>query len=132
MCHYLQHTSKRQTYDCNTIITDLHLALVEGSLFLHHDQKYHFTCGHIAVECVQLLHQCVFYCIFLCLFVIQKGNIFLCDYKSLEGLQTLVVEGNSMPLTAALCLLYLDTTGTLKPIAIQVMTHLGNKIQWVI
>uniref|UniRef100_A0A8C5AC21 Uncharacterized protein n=1 Tax=Gadus morhua TaxID=8049 RepID=A0A8C5AC21_GADMO len=50
---------------------------------------------------------------------IQKGNLFLCDYKSLEGLQTLVVEGNSMPLTAALCLLYLDTTGTLKPIAIQ-------------
>ncbi|CAL8375447.1 unnamed protein product [Arctogadus glacialis] len=50
---------------------------------------------------------------------IQKGNIFLCDYKSLEGLQTLVVEGKSLPLTAALCLLYLDTAGTLKPIAIQ-------------
>ncbi|XP_030221116.1 arachidonate 15-lipoxygenase B-like [Gadus morhua] len=50
---------------------------------------------------------------------IQKGNLFLCDYKSLEGLQTLVVEGNSLPLTAALCLLYLDTAGTLKPIAIQ-------------
>ncbi|XP_059917629.1 hydroperoxide isomerase ALOXE3-like [Gadus macrocephalus] len=50
---------------------------------------------------------------------IQKGNIFLCDYKSLEGLPTRVVEGNSLPLTAALCLLYLDTAGTLKPIAIQ-------------
>uniref|UniRef100_A0A8C5BCH4 Lipoxygenase domain-containing protein n=1 Tax=Gadus morhua TaxID=8049 RepID=A0A8C5BCH4_GADMO len=50
---------------------------------------------------------------------IQKGNIFLCDYKSLEGLPTRVVEGKSLPLTAALCLLYLDTAGTLKPIAIQ-------------
>ncbi|CAL8386911.1 unnamed protein product [Boreogadus saida] len=50
---------------------------------------------------------------------IQKGNIFLCDYKSLEGLPTLVVEGKSLPLTAALCLLYLDTAGTLKPIAVQ-------------
>ncbi|CAL8360232.1 unnamed protein product [Lota lota] len=50
---------------------------------------------------------------------IQKGNIFLCDYKSVEGLPTRVVEGKALPLTAALCLLYLDTAGRLKPIAIQ-------------
>ncbi|CAL8291706.1 unnamed protein product [Boreogadus saida] len=50
---------------------------------------------------------------------IQKGNIFLCDYKSLEGLPTLKVAENPLPLTAALCLLYLNTEGKLKPIAIQ-------------
>ncbi|CAL8360227.1 unnamed protein product [Lota lota] len=39
----------------------------------------------------------------------QKGNIFLCDYKSVEGLPTRVVERKPLPLTAAPCLLYLDT-----------------------
>ncbi|KAK0133056.1 Arachidonate 15-lipoxygenase B [Merluccius polli] len=54
---------------------------------------------------------------------IKKGNIFLCDYKIMEGLQTRVVEGEPLFLAAALCLLYLDPAGTLQPIAIQ----LGQK-----
>ncbi|XP_030221926.1 arachidonate 15-lipoxygenase B [Gadus morhua] len=92
---------------------------LETGTSLKQEIQLEATCALLAVECVPLLHQCLLYCIFLCLFVIQKGNIFLCDYKSLEGLPTRVVEGKSLPLTAALCLLYLDTAGTLKPIAIQ-------------
>ncbi|KAJ8009631.1 hypothetical protein DPEC_G00090920 [Dallia pectoralis] len=49
----------------------------------------------------------------------QKGNIFLCDYKRLEGVPTRVVNGQPLPLTAALCLFYKNPEGQLMPIAIQ-------------
>ncbi|KAM4618195.1 hydroperoxide isomerase ALOXE3-like [Polymixia lowei] len=49
----------------------------------------------------------------------KKGNIFLCDYKIMEGLPTRVVKGEPLPLTAALCLLYVNSKNQLKPIAIQ-------------
>uniref|UniRef100_A0A8C8M7Q2 Uncharacterized protein n=1 Tax=Oncorhynchus tshawytscha TaxID=74940 RepID=A0A8C8M7Q2_ONCTS len=49
----------------------------------------------------------------------QEGNIFLCDYKRLEGVPTRVVNGKPLPLTAALCLFYKNPEDKLLPIAIQ-------------
>uniref|UniRef100_A0A8C7HYF1 Uncharacterized protein n=1 Tax=Oncorhynchus kisutch TaxID=8019 RepID=A0A8C7HYF1_ONCKI len=52
----------------------------------------------------------------------KKGNIFICDYKRLEGVPTRVVNGEPLPLTAALCLFYNNPEDNLIPIAIQVHT----------
>ncbi|KAM3876873.1 polyunsaturated fatty acid lipoxygenase ALOX8-like [Diretmus argenteus] len=49
----------------------------------------------------------------------KKGNVFICDYKIMEGLPTKVIDGRPVPLTAALCLLYMSPEKTLMPIAIQ-------------
>ncbi|XP_044025322.1 hydroperoxide isomerase ALOXE3-like isoform X2 [Siniperca chuatsi] len=49
----------------------------------------------------------------------KKGNIFISDYKIMEGLPTRVIDGKPVPLTAALCLLYLNPEKKLLPIAIQ-------------
>uniref|UniRef100_A0A8C7MM60 Hydroperoxide isomerase ALOXE3 n=1 Tax=Oncorhynchus kisutch TaxID=8019 RepID=A0A8C7MM60_ONCKI len=49
----------------------------------------------------------------------KEGNIFLCDYKRLEGVPTRVVNGKPLPLTAALCLFYKNPEDKLLPIAIQ-------------
>uniref|UniRef100_A0A673YDQ6 Hydroperoxide isomerase ALOXE3-like n=1 Tax=Salmo trutta TaxID=8032 RepID=A0A673YDQ6_SALTR len=49
----------------------------------------------------------------------KKGNIFICDYKRLEGVPTRVVNGEPLPLTAALCLFYNNPEDNLTPIAIQ-------------
>uniref|UniRef100_A0A4W5NQ08 Si:dkey-17e16.9 n=1 Tax=Hucho hucho TaxID=62062 RepID=A0A4W5NQ08_9TELE len=49
----------------------------------------------------------------------KKGNIFLCDYKRLEGVPTRVVNGKPLSLTAALCLFYKNPEDKLLPIAIQ-------------
>uniref|UniRef100_A0A8C7Q947 Uncharacterized protein n=1 Tax=Oncorhynchus mykiss TaxID=8022 RepID=A0A8C7Q947_ONCMY len=49
----------------------------------------------------------------------QEGNIFICDYKRLEGVPTRVVNGKPLPLTAALCLFYKNPEDKLLPIAIQ-------------
>ncbi|XP_051265570.1 polyunsaturated fatty acid lipoxygenase ALOX8-like [Dicentrarchus labrax] len=48
-----------------------------------------------------------------------KGNIFLSDYKIMEGLPTRVIDGKPVPLTAPLCLLYVNPEKKLLPIAIQ-------------
>ncbi|KAL2096944.1 hypothetical protein ACEWY4_006151 [Coilia grayii] len=53
----------------------------------------------------------------------QKGNIFLCDYKILEGLVGNVVNNKQQYLTAPLCLLYSNPEGKMLPLAIQ----LGQK-----
>ncbi|XP_010901767.1 arachidonate 15-lipoxygenase B [Esox lucius] len=50
---------------------------------------------------------------------IQKGNIFICDYKRLQGVPTRKVNGKPLPLTAALCLFYKNPEDKLLPIAIQ-------------
>uniref|UniRef100_A0A673YE95 Hydroperoxide isomerase ALOXE3-like n=1 Tax=Salmo trutta TaxID=8032 RepID=A0A673YE95_SALTR len=49
----------------------------------------------------------------------KEGNIFLCDYKRLEGVPTRVVNGKPLSLTAALCLFYKNPEDKLLPIAIQ-------------
>ncbi|XP_076001989.1 polyunsaturated fatty acid lipoxygenase ALOX15B-like [Genypterus blacodes] len=49
----------------------------------------------------------------------EKGNIFICDYKNMEGLSTKVIGGKPLNVTAALCLLYLNPEKKLLPIAIQ-------------
>ncbi|XP_041959559.1 polyunsaturated fatty acid lipoxygenase ALOX15B-like [Alosa sapidissima] len=50
---------------------------------------------------------------------IKKGNIFLCDYKMLDGVIGNVVNGEQQFLTAPLVLLHLDHHGLMLPIAIQ-------------
>ncbi|KAM3861097.1 hydroperoxide isomerase ALOXE3-like [Diretmus argenteus] len=50
---------------------------------------------------------------------LAKGNIFICDYKKMEGLPTKCIDGNPVPLSAALCLLYMSPEKKLMPIAIQ-------------
>ncbi|KAM9840256.1 hydroperoxide isomerase ALOXE3-like [Aulostomus maculatus] len=49
----------------------------------------------------------------------EKGNIFIADYKILEGLPTTVLRGKPVPLAAALCLLYMNPEKKLLPVAIQ-------------
>ncbi|KAM8725492.1 polyunsaturated fatty acid lipoxygenase ALOX15B-like isoform 1-T1 [Acanthopagrus schlegelii] len=49
----------------------------------------------------------------------EKGNIFIIDYKIMDGLPTRFVDGKLSALTAPLCLLYLNTEEKLQPIAIQ-------------
>ncbi|XP_033998510.1 arachidonate 15-lipoxygenase B-like isoform X2 [Trematomus bernacchii] len=49
----------------------------------------------------------------------KKGNIFLGDYKIMEGLSTKVIDGKPTVVTPALCLLYLNPQKKLLPIAIQ-------------
>ncbi|XP_061889555.1 arachidonate 12-lipoxygenase, 12R-type-like [Entelurus aequoreus] len=49
----------------------------------------------------------------------QKGNVFIVDYKIMEALPTTIMAGKPVPLTAALCLLYLTPAKKLMPIAIQ-------------
>ncbi|XP_031417819.1 hydroperoxide isomerase ALOXE3-like [Clupea harengus] len=53
----------------------------------------------------------------------KNGNIFLCDYKILDGLMGNVVNGRQQYLTAPLVLLYCNPEGSMLPIAIQ----LGQK-----
>ncbi|XP_036942347.1 polyunsaturated fatty acid lipoxygenase ALOX15B-like [Acanthopagrus latus] len=49
----------------------------------------------------------------------EKGNIFIIDYKIMDGLPTRVVDDKLAARTAPLCLLYLNTEKKLQPIAIQ-------------
>lgn len=53
---------------------------------------------------------------------IQKGNIFLCDYKGMDGL-----PDKHQLVTAGLCLLYMNSENKLMPIAIQVVLSLMLK-----
>ena len=58
--------------------------------------------------------------LFFFFFFLQKGNIFIIDYKIMDGLPTRVVDDKLAARTAPLCLLYLNTEKKLQPIAIQV------------
>lgn len=55
-----------------------------------------------------------------CLLSTQNGNIFLCDYKLLDGVETNTINGKEQYLTAPLALLHQTPDKRLKPIAIQV------------
>ncbi|XP_049322991.1 polyunsaturated fatty acid lipoxygenase ALOX15B-like isoform X9 [Astyanax mexicanus] len=50
---------------------------------------------------------------------IEKGNIFLCDYKRLNGLQGNEIDERKQYLSAPLCLLFSTPENKLMPIAIQ-------------
>ncbi|KAK7879755.1 hypothetical protein WMY93_030682 [Mugilogobius chulae] len=49
----------------------------------------------------------------------QKGNIFLCDYKILDGVKTRIINGKAQYLAAPLVLLHKTSDDELKPVAIQ-------------
>ncbi|XP_047429808.1 hydroperoxide isomerase ALOXE3-like [Mugil cephalus] len=49
----------------------------------------------------------------------KMGNIFIGDYKIMEGLPTRVLNGKPLVMPAPFCLLYLNPDGKLLPIAIQ-------------
>ncbi|XP_042245476.1 polyunsaturated fatty acid lipoxygenase ALOX15B-like isoform X1 [Thunnus maccoyii] len=48
-----------------------------------------------------------------------KGNIFLCDFKRMDGLPTKLSDGESVHVTAGFCLFYMNPENKLMPIAIQ-------------
>ncbi|MEQ2184987.1 hypothetical protein GOODEAATRI_013555 [Goodea atripinnis] len=50
---------------------------------------------------------------------LQKGNIYLLDYKLLDGLEANQINGKQTYLSAPLCLLHLNQQGQMVPIAIQ-------------
>ncbi|XP_051265569.1 hydroperoxide isomerase ALOXE3 [Dicentrarchus labrax] len=49
----------------------------------------------------------------------EKGNIFLCDFKRMDGLPAKAYDGESPRVTAGLCLFYINPENKLLPIAIQ-------------
>uniref|UniRef100_A0A4W5LDY5 Lipoxygenase domain-containing protein n=1 Tax=Hucho hucho TaxID=62062 RepID=A0A4W5LDY5_9TELE len=57
---------------------------------------------------------------------IQKGNIFLVDYKRLHGVTANVIHGKQHFLAAPLCLLYMTPEDKLIPIAIQLKQDPGE------
>ncbi|XP_036197407.1 arachidonate 12-lipoxygenase, 12R-type isoform X2 [Myotis myotis] len=50
---------------------------------------------------------------------LEKGNIYLADYRILEGIPTVELNGQKQHQCAPLCLLHLNSEGNLMPIAIQ-------------
>lgn len=50
----------------------------------------------------------------------QKGNIFLCDYKRLDGLKANIINEKKQYMMAPLVLLHKTPENKLMPIAIQV------------
>ncbi|XP_029907859.1 arachidonate 15-lipoxygenase B-like [Myripristis murdjan] len=50
---------------------------------------------------------------------LQKGNMFLCDYKRLDGVTTQIINGKKQYLMAPLVLLHRTPDNKLKPVAIQ-------------
>lgn len=51
---------------------------------------------------------------------LQKGNIYLADYRILEGIPAVELNGQKQYHCAPLCLLHFGREGNLLPIAIQV------------
>ncbi|XP_035535059.1 hydroperoxide isomerase ALOXE3-like [Morone saxatilis] len=49
----------------------------------------------------------------------EKGNIFLCDFKRMDGLPAKAYDGESPRVTAGLCLFYINPENKLLPVAIQ-------------
>uniref|UniRef100_A0A8C5BSM5 Hydroperoxide isomerase ALOXE3-like n=1 Tax=Gadus morhua TaxID=8049 RepID=A0A8C5BSM5_GADMO len=49
----------------------------------------------------------------------EKGNVFLCDYKTLDGIPCRDYNGKKLTVAAGLCLLYKNPKDELRPIAIQ-------------
>nr|XP_043904896.1 hydroperoxide isomerase ALOXE3-like [Solea senegalensis] len=49
----------------------------------------------------------------------KKGNIFIFDEKKMDGIRPRDNDGEPMPVTAGLCLFYMNPENKLKPIAIQ-------------
>lgn len=58
------------------------------------------------------------------LFFQQKGNIFLCDYKILDGVKANTINGKKQYVMAPLVLLHKTPDNQLMPIAIQVSESL--------
>ncbi|MED6264270.1 hypothetical protein CHARACLAT_013037 [Characodon lateralis] len=56
---------------------------------------------------------------------LQKGNIYLLDYKLLDGLEANQINGKQTYLSAPLCLLHLNQQGQMVPIAIQLQQTPG-------
>ncbi|XP_060060349.1 arachidonate 12-lipoxygenase, 12R-type isoform X2 [Erinaceus europaeus] len=50
---------------------------------------------------------------------LEKGNIYLADYRILEGIPTVELSGQKQHHCAPMCLLHFDAEGNLMPIAIQ-------------
>ncbi|KAG8430635.1 hypothetical protein GDO86_020235 [Hymenochirus boettgeri] len=57
----------------------------------------------------------------------QNGNIFIADYKILEGIPTNVINGEKQYLAAPLCLLWKSPDDEILPIAIQINQTPGEK-----
>ncbi|KAL4648881.1 hydroperoxide isomerase ALOXE3-like [Arapaima gigas] len=57
---------------------------------------------------------------------LQARNIFLCDYKTLEGLPTNVINNKQQYQAAPLCLLYKNPEDKLMPVAIQLKQQPGD------
>ncbi|XP_030644128.1 hydroperoxide isomerase ALOXE3-like [Chanos chanos] len=57
----------------------------------------------------------------------KRGNIFLCDYKRLDGLSGNVINKKQQYLTAPMCLLFSNPEGKLLPIAIQLKQEPGEE-----
>ncbi|KAF3849896.1 hypothetical protein F7725_019615 [Dissostichus mawsoni] len=74
--------------------------------------------AEMKVKCVKHCPHLALICLIMICFL-QKGNIFLSDYKIMEGLATTVIDGKPTVVTPALCLLYLNPQKKLLPIAIQ-------------
>ncbi|KAL8177135.1 UNVERIFIED_CONTAM: hypothetical protein K2H54_042499 [Gekko kuhli] len=56
---------------------------------------------------------------------LKKGTIFLVDYKILEGIPTIQLNGKRQYIAAPLCLLHQKPTGEVIPLAIQLSQHPG-------
>ncbi|KAM3861092.1 hydroperoxide isomerase ALOXE3-like [Diretmus argenteus] len=50
---------------------------------------------------------------------IEDGNILICNYKRMDGIPTRLHEGERLPFTPGICLLYVNPEKKLMPIAIQ-------------
>ncbi|KAJ6653111.1 hypothetical protein lerEdw1_010197 [Lerista edwardsae] len=58
---------------------------------------------------------------------LQKGNIFIVDYKILQHIPTNTIQGQKQYMTAPLCLLHQTPSGDLCPVAIQLSQTPGPK-----